>query len=77
MYCSGIQGMVPSKAAPLLSSLGYHVTWQVDDKAAHTTSQTIVPPAQGLIIEGIQNGRQLVVVVDQNGEGPIPHSCPN
>lgn len=76
LYCSGIQGMVPSDAAPVLAGLGYDVTWQVEDRRAGTSTQTTEPPTYGHIIEGVQNDRRLVIVLEQHDDELIPHSCP-
>lgn len=80
LYCSGLQGMMPTKAAPILSALGCEVTWQIEDRDASThTYQTTTAPSQGRIDEGLQNRRELVIVV-MLGDGPISHgsssSCP-
>lgn len=77
LYCSGIQGMVPADAAPVLAGLGYDVIWQVEDRRARTSTQTTVPPTYGHIIEGVQNGRRLVIVLAQHDDQLVPHSCPD
>lgn len=65
LHCSGIQGMVPSEAAPILAALEYEVTWQVEDDDRQTHSyQTRVAPSRGQVFEGIQKGVELVIVVE-------------
>jgi hypothetical protein len=68
--------MVPSDAAPVLAGLGYDVIWQVEDRHNRSSTQTTVPPTYGHIIEGVQNGRRLVIVAEQHDDQLVPHSCP-
>lgn len=72
LYCSGLQHMAPRDAAPILRQLGYVVTWQVDDRATGESYQSADPPAGGYVDEGIQKGKQLVIVAPQHDRGPIP-----
>ncbi len=72
LYCSGLHGMAPPEAARILDQLGYEVTWQVDDRVSGTSYQTTDAPAGGYVDEGIQKGRQLVIVAPQHDTGPIP-----
>jgi hypothetical protein len=72
LYCSGLQHMAPRDAAPILRQLGYVVTWQVDDRATGESYQSSEPPAGGYVDEGIQKGKQMIIVAPQNDPGPIP-----
>jgi hypothetical protein len=70
LYCSGLHGMAPVEAAHILEQLGYEVTWQVDDRATGTSHQTTEVPTDGYVDEGIQKGRELVIVVPQHDDEP-------
>jgi hypothetical protein len=76
-YCTEIGNMTPVAAQPLLTQLGYQVTWQVEDRDSGSSSQTSTPPTDGFIVEGVQHGRDLVLVVETGvNVEPPDHSCP-
>ncbi len=69
LACSPIQHMNPVDADKALAALGYDVTWQIeyralnpDDHYASTMSST--PPADGYVIDGVLEGRHLLLVVE-------------
>ena len=69
LYCSGIQEMAPPEAALALAALGYDVTWQVEDHAAHTVVLASEPPDSGRLAAAVQMGPeaadlQVVVQLD-------------
>jgi len=76
LYCTRIKDMTPREADAVLTELGYDVTWQVEDRTAGTSTQTTTAPEDGYVIEGVVNGRALLLVVE-SGEGavPVPSGC--
>ena len=69
LACSPIQHMNPVDADKALAALGYDVTWQIeyralnpDDHYASNVSST--PPADGYVIDGVLEGRHLLLVVE-------------
>lgn len=77
LFCSDIQQRTPADAGPLLSQLGYEVTWQIEDPAANTSRQSTVAPPDGHIIEGVLHGRELLLVVERGpGATPANDPCP-
>ena len=70
-YCTNIRQMSPPEAERALAQLGYVVTWQVEDRSLGSSEQTTTPPSDGYIIEGVLDGKDLVLVVER-GEGAAP-----
>jgi hypothetical protein len=76
-YCTEIGNMSPADAQPLLAKLGYAVTWQIEDRDTGSSIQSATPPSDGYVVEGVQHGHALVIVVERGaGVQPVDHSCP-
>lgn len=77
LYCSDVANRPPNAAQPMLESLGYTVTWQIEDRDAGTSTQSTTPPKDGYIVEGSQHGRNLLIVVERGSTViPVAHTCP-
>jgi hypothetical protein len=70
LACSPIQHMNPVDADEALAALGYDVTWQIEYRALdgehhdHESTMSSTPPADGYVIEGVLEGRHLLLVVE-------------
>jgi hypothetical protein len=68
LACSPIQHMNPVDADKALAALGYDVTWQIEYRALNPdqnkSTMSSTPPAVGYVIEGVLEGRHLLLVVE-------------
>ena len=77
LQCTRIQQMSPTEASAILANMGYIVTWQVEDQDAGTSKQTQRVPADGYIIDGVVQGKMMVLVVErgENASPVPPQAC--
>jgi hypothetical protein len=78
LACSPIQHMNPVDANKALTALGYDVTWQIEYRALdpdqhNESTMSSTPPTDGYVIEGVLEGRHLLLVVEI---GPAAHPVP-
>lgn len=76
LACSDIREMSPSRADPLLTELGYEVTWQIENRDSGTSVTSTEPPAAGYIQEGVLHGQKLLIVVETGAKAePVGPGC--
>jgi hypothetical protein len=73
LHCTVLRNMVPSEAAPILKSMGYEVTWQLEGFPGTRSYQTDIAPTTGYLDEGISKGHRMVIMVDY--EKQLPSRC--
>lgn len=72
LYCSGVLGLPPVDAAPLLDAMGFEATWDTRPMDGAGGGMTRTPPRSGYIIGGTADWIRLVLTVGDDAARSDP-----